>query len=112
MVGCGEAEQEAAPMAQAHAEELLTYEDSEEAKAAAEKARKSEEAESSMTSPFSGPGVGGSMPPGAKSLLVTQGDDPMLVVVSKGGTYTANATTGEFISRLKNAPGRGNLKAP
>ena len=36
LVGCGEAEQEAAPMAQAHAEELLTYEDSEEAKAAAE----------------------------------------------------------------------------
>ena len=85
---------------------------SDEAKAAAKKARKSEEAERGMPSPFSGPGGGGSMPPGAKSLLVTQGDDPMLVVVSNGGTYTANAITGEFISRLKNAPGRGNLKAP
>jgi hypothetical protein len=34
LVGCGEAEHEAAPMVQAEQEDLLTYEDSEEAKAA------------------------------------------------------------------------------
>ena len=42
LVGCGEAEQEAAPMAQAHAGDVLTYEDSEEAHAAAETKRQSE----------------------------------------------------------------------
>ena len=36
LVGCGEAEHEVGPMVQAKQEDLLTYEDSEEAKAAAE----------------------------------------------------------------------------
>ena len=36
LVGCGEAEHEVAPMVRAKQEDLLTYEDSEEAKAAAE----------------------------------------------------------------------------
>jgi methylamine dehydrogenase heavy chain len=83
---------------------------SEEGLAATETSR--EQTGQPQSSPVSGPGGGSSNTPGAKSLLVTQGDDPLLLVVANGGTYTANAMTGEFIGKLKSAPQRGNLIAP
>ena len=92
--------------------ELVTlWLNSDEAKAAAEVSRKRAEAEQVHSSPISGPS-GGSTTPGAKSMMVTQGEDPLLIVVANGGTYTANAVTGEFIGKLNSAPSRGNLYTP
>lgn len=94
------------------AELVALWLNSSEGMAAVEASREREASEQVQSSPVGGAGGGSSLTPGAKSLLVTQGDDPLLVVVANGGTYTANAMTGDFIGKLENAPQRGNLNAP
>lgn len=54
-------------------------------------------------------GIGSTSGDGASGILVTQGDDPVLVTVG-GGVSVRNVITGEYIhERLKNVPQSGRL---
>ena len=54
-------------------------------------------------------GIGSTSGDGASGILVTQGDDAVLVTIG-GGVSVRHAITGEYIyERLKNVPGSGRL---
>lgn len=59
-----------------------------------------------------GGGIGSTSGDGASEILVTQGDEPLLVA-SGGGISVRNAMSGEYLhERLENVPQRGRLTAP
>ncbi|MGD8324879.1 MAG: amine dehydrogenase large subunit [Gammaproteobacteria bacterium] len=57
-----------------------------------------------------GGGLGGSTGDGAAGIIVTQGDNPLLVTVGGGGVSVRNAMSGEYLHEtLERAPGEGRL---
>lgn len=57
-----------------------------------------------------GGGIGSSSGDGASGIVVTQGDNPLLVTIGGGGVSVRNAMTGEYIHEtLQRAPTEGRL---